>query len=70
MKINRVRRRGKTITITGSFQREDLQKVIDLANKGAFEPPNDERIFNRRQPDGTFRELSEFFKVEPEVTDD
>ncbi len=25
------------------------------------EPPDDYRIFNRRQPDGTFRPLSSFF---------
>lgn len=28
---------------------------------GLCEPPQDYRIFNRRQPDGTFRPLSEFF---------
>jgi hypothetical protein len=27
-----------------------------------FEPPNDPRIFNRRQPDGTYRPLSHFFE--------
>lgn len=30
-----------------------------------LEPPQDERIFNRRQPDGTFRPLSEFFSAPP-----
>ena len=29
---------------------------------GFQEPPNDPRIFNRRQPDGTFRPISEFFE--------
>ena len=30
---------------------------------GPQEPPQDPRIFNRRQPDGSFRPVSEFFKI-------
>lgn len=29
---------------------------------GPQEPPDDPRIFNRRQPDGSFRLMSEFFE--------
>ncbi len=29
---------------------------------GTQEPPQDYRIFNRRQKDGTFRPLAEFFE--------
>ena len=31
---------------------------------GPQEPPDDPHIFNRRQPDGTFRPISEFFEPE------
>jgi hypothetical protein len=31
---------------------------------GPLEPPDDYRIFNRRQPDGTFRPLADFFNPE------
>jgi len=30
-----------------------------------IEPPNDKRIYNRRQPDGLFRPLDEFFLGRP-----
>lgn len=43
---------------------------LDVPALEVQEPPQDERIFNRRLPDGTFRPLSEFFAVaagEPEV---
>jgi hypothetical protein len=29
---------------------------------GVCEPPQDYRVFNRRQPDGSFRPLSEYFE--------
>ena len=35
---------------------------------GPLEPPQDKRIYNRRQPDGTFRTLDDFFA--PPVTDE
>ena len=34
MKITSIRRRGRTITIKGSFQRADLRHVLELANTG------------------------------------
>lgn len=33
---------------------------------GPQEPPDDPRIFNRRQPDGSFKPMAEFFAVEME----
>ena len=35
----------------------------DNPDFGVQEPPNDPRIFNRIQADGTYRPLSEFFEV-------
>jgi hypothetical protein len=38
-----------------------LMEEAQISYFGPQEPPQDYRIFNRRQPDGTFRPLSEFF---------
>ncbi len=35
----------------------------DKEQLGVQEPPQDYRIFNRRQPDGTFRPLSVFWEA-------
>jgi hypothetical protein len=45
MKITSIRRRGRTITIKGSFQRADLRHVLELANTGqlALTPEAPER---------------------------
>ena len=42
----------------------DLIAEVDLEFFGPQEPPQDPRIFNRRQADGTFRPLAEFFDRE------
>lgn len=34
MRIDGVRKRGRTILIRGSFQPEDLRRVLDMANAG------------------------------------
>jgi hypothetical protein len=39
MRIDRISRKGKTITLKGSFQPGDLRHVLDMANKGAFAVP-------------------------------
>lgn len=36
-----------------------------MKRQGPQEPPQDPRIFNRRQTDGTYRPLSEFFDPNP-----
>ena len=52
MKITSIRRRGRTITIRGSFQREDLRHVLELANTGqlALTPDVPAREEPERQP--------------------
>lgn len=35
-----------------------------MTNFGLQEPPDDPRIFNRKQKDGTYRPISEFFEPE------
>jgi len=52
-------------------QHKALQIVLDVASAqtpaefGPQEPPQDYRIFNKRQADGTYRPLSEFFDGKP-----
>ncbi len=36
MRIDSVRKRGRTITLRGSFQPEDLRRVLDMANAGTL----------------------------------
>ncbi len=38
--------------------RDELAEAMSI---GPQEPPQDFRIFNRRQPDGTYRPLADFF---------
>ena len=59
-----------TLKIQGAeFSREELQEIAAdeiaraEANLGPQEPPQDASIFNRRQPDGVFRPVSEFFDL-------
>jgi hypothetical protein len=39
----------------------EIAEVFQLPQLGVQEPPQDPRIFNRRQADGTFRDLGQFF---------
>ena len=52
MKITSIRRRGRTITIRGSFQRADLRHVLELANTGqlALTPEAPAQQEPERQP--------------------
>ena len=52
MKITSIRRRGRTITIRGSFQRADLRHVLELANTGqlVLTPEAPARQEPERQP--------------------
>lgn len=40
----------------------------EAAQYGPQEPPQGVRIFNRRQPDGTYRPLSEFFDTQAQAS--
>lgn len=44
-----------------------VYEVVEIEQYGVQEPPQDPRIFNRRQADGTFRDLGQFFSG---MTDD
>ncbi len=45
-------------TTDADMEREELAEAMSV---GPQEPPQDFRIFNRRQPDGTYRPLADFF---------
>jgi hypothetical protein len=39
MKITSISKRGRTITLKGSFQRKDLAVILDAADKGKLTMP-------------------------------
>jgi hypothetical protein len=54
-------KRQREETMTGPKQVNWDERRARLTLVGPQEPPQDEGVFNRRQPDGTFRPLADFF---------